>query len=129
FGQDLTFDYYVDGNGDNAATISTVNSTSNPSLNRTRILSWFPYTPLVDGQFKVTYDDPDGGGPRVARQDVFTYDTSGRLVQMGVGPVGSPSHLTTISYNTAAGEDSRVASVAYPDGSSRTLDLTRQRNA
>lgn len=127
--QVTSFQYGVDGSGNKTLLLSRQNSAANASLNRQYSLTWTPFTTLTSGTFKVHHDDPDGTGPRQAREDVYTYDSRGYLTQISSGPVGAPTHTTTISHRTGVGGSRRLSSITYPDGSSVTLDLPKLENS
>ncbi|GIW97139.1 MAG: hypothetical protein KatS3mg111_0472 [Pirellulaceae bacterium] len=135
-GQQTTFTYTTDSSGHPRVDIRTVNSGG--ASDRLRSLTWKPID-IQGGKLTVDYADPDGPGPRLARQDVFHYNNAGALVKIESGEVGAPTHTTTIDYDVTyvnqggwlipQSGSRRLAKITYPDGSSTTLDLVRQTNA
>ncbi len=105
-------------------TITTVNSAI-AADNRIVYLSWSATTGR-DGTLKVRYDDPDGTGPRLAREDAHIFTSGGLLTQIQTGEVNNPLHTITLTQNTGT---RRLSSILYADGSSSTIDLARLGNS
>ncbi len=112
-------------------TIQTVNSNGN---NRNSVLRWKPVfsssAAPTNFTLNVLYDDPDGTGPRLAREDNYNY-TAGLLTSMTVGQVGGGvfPQTTVLSHVSPTTGDGRLFSWTVNSIETTTIELSRQRNS
>lgn len=130
-GQQTNFTYLPGANNTKRLLIKTTNSGGNDT---NYDLLWTPVT-STGGSLTITYDDPDGTGPRLARQDLITYDKYGLINTLRSGDVNGLTRMTQISYEISTDSSGvanrgtrRVLNINYPDNNRRVFIKSVARN-
>lgn len=130
-GQQTNFTYLPGADNTKRLLIKTTNSFGNDT---NYDLLWTPVT-TAGGSLTITYDDPDGTGPRLARQDLVTYNRYGLINTLRSGDINGLTRMTSISYEIVADASGnvtlgtrRVLNINYPDNNRRVFIKSAARN-